>query len=65
MCALKLVAVGRVLIKPLISLGLEVFELVYFGHGLGNTHSVFLIKQKELLLVVGVDGLDLIHERVE
>lgn len=65
MGALQLIAVGCVFIKPLISLSLEMFKLLHFGHRFRNARGVFLIKQEELLFVVGMDGLDLVHEGVE
>lgn len=65
MSGLELITTWLVFVKPLVSLGLKVSKLLDFWHGLRDSHRVLLIKEEELLLVVVMDGLDLVHEGVK
>ena len=65
MVVLQLLGVACILLIPSIGLGLEVFELLDFRHGLRYHHSVLLIQEEKLLLKVGVNSLDFFHKRIE
>lgn len=47
--------------EALVSLSLEVFELLNWRHWLRDSHSVFLVQQQKLFLIVCVDSFDLVH----
>lgn len=65
MAVLQLLRVARILLIPAIGLGLEVFELLDFGHGFRDHHCVLLVQEEKLLLKVSVYRFDFLHKRVE